>query len=617
MHKNLFDIQHRSLKCQDVHFLEASAGTGKTYAIEHLFARLIIEASLPIDKILVVTFTRAAARELKMRIRSTLIRTKEWLLDPNPGLDYLVEIQENGVVDDAVKKIDAALVCFDLAQIFTLHGFCHRLLSEFSFECKIAKELAPPEQSLPSFYYNMVVLDYLLQGILPRDYSPEQLKILLKKAQDDPFRLIGKIVSLLNSEIEIASYPSLYELHEKFRAKLHDFPDVEEERLIDDFNRLSANYKGMKNTDFQEQLAAITAIVQERICSREAFEKLISDKEWFLDQMRPEHLKIKRAPLNEESLNYPGIFDKMRKDLLPWIKEAGSPIKILLRLAKDCQARAEQGIIAQECFSPDQMLRRVDAALDSPAFLEAVRSKYKAAIIDEFQDTDPIQWRIFKRAFLGHLETVCLVGDPKQSIYAFRSADIYTYLDAAEALGKENHKYLDTNFRSAPALIAALNCLFSAPKGKGWIPLPRLQRVMPVDPVKAGSKAADLSPLVSRGAIHFFLAHAERGRSGQWPSRVTEENQLFPFLASEIRDIQRKRNVPFEEMAILVKDRFQAQRLLVYFEGQGIPSAFRRGENISHSDALSAFKECLEAVLAPSDLSSPQKAMGWDIDRMG
>jgi exodeoxyribonuclease V beta subunit len=564
-----------------------------------------------------VTFTRAAARELKMRIRSTLIRTKEWLLDPNPGLDYLVQIQEKGIGDDAVKKIDAALVCFDLAQIFTLHGFCHRLLSEFSFECKIAKELAPPEQSLPSFFYKKVVHDYLLQGMLSRDYSPEQLKILLKKAHDDPFRLIGKIVSLLNSEMEIAPYPSLYELHEKFTARLQAFPNIEGERLIDDFNRLSANYKGMKDAVFQEQLAAINAIVQERTCSREAFEKLISDKDWFLDQMRPQHLKIKRTLLNEDSLNYPGIFDKMREDLLPWIKEAGSPIKILLRLAKDCQAHAMQAIIARECFSPDQMLRRVDAALDSPPFLEAVRNKYKAAIIDEFQDTDPIQWRIFKRAFLGHLETVCLVGDPKQSIYAFRSADIYTYLDAAKALGKENHKYLDTNFRSAPALITALNCLFSAPQGKGWISLPRLQRAMPVDPVKAGSKAAGLSPLVSRGAIHFFLAHAERGRSGQWPSRQTEENQLFPFLASEIRDIQQKRNVPFEEMAILVKDRFQAQRLLVYFEGQGIPSAFRRGENISHSDALSAFKECFEAVLAPSDLKILKKAMAgiliqWD-----
>jgi exodeoxyribonuclease V beta subunit len=353
----------------------------------------------------------------------------------------------------------------------------------------------------------------------------------------------------------------------------------------------------------------LLAIVHEKTCSREQFGNLLSDEEWCLDRMLPENLKVKGKPCNA-SLHYPGLLASLRQDLLPLIKAASCPMKILLRLAKDCQMHARELFVHLECFSPDQMLRLLDTALDSTPFLEAVRKKYAAAIIDEFQDTDPIQWKIFKRAFIGALDTLCLVGDPKQSIYAFRSADIYTYLDAASALGKEKHKYLDTNYRSAPVLVHALNQLFSSPKGEGWLALPRIQRAMPVDPVKAGSKEIDKCSLLCRGAIHFFIGSAKRGRGAQWPSNEMEENVLFPFLASEIWALKQKRDVPWEEIAVLVKDRFQAMRLLTYFKQYSIPSSFRRGENISGSDALFAFKDCLEAVLNPSDLSTLKIALG-------
>lgn len=577
--KTLFDIHDPDLNVEGMHFLEASAGTGKTYTIEHLVARLILEAGINIEQILVVTFTRAAARELRTRIRATLLRTREALDVP--------ELQ---------KKIDAALICFDAAQIFTLHGFCHRILSEFSFECRVAGELAPVEDVSLPIYYKKLVTEQLLEGLSPRDFCPEQLRIALHLVKNDPARLINKIVSLLSTDGQIADYPSLEENYLRFSAALQRLSYREE-----DFALLSACYKGMNNSAFPDQVARLTGLVQKGACTQREFEQLLTTDTFFLEQLTPENLKKRSTPPKQS------MFLEWREYLWPPLKEASSPMKIVLRLAKQCQARK-----SPDSFSPDEMLHRVNQALESPAFAEAVRRKYQAAIIDEFQDTDPVQWSIFKRAFVGHLKTVYLVGDPKQSIYAFRSADIYTYLDAAKSFGKENHKYLDTNFRSSPSLIQALNALFSAPQGKGWISLPRIRDAMPVDPVKAGVKRPD----ASSSPIHFFFAQGDSRRGTVWPTKDTEEQQLFPFIASKIHEL-----TVSEEIAVLVKDRFQAERLISFLKTHHIPASFRKGESLLESAAFRAFKECLQAVLAPSHLSTLKIVLAgplfrWDEHRL-
>src|SRR5690606_15460837 len=124
-------------------------------------------------------------------------------------------------------------------------------------------------------------------------------------------------------------------------------------------------------------------------------------------------------------------------------------------------------------------------AIDVPKFKAKVRQKYQAAIIDEFQDTDKVQWDIFQKLFIEEpLQALYLVGDPKQSIYRFRKADIYTYLAARVTLGEENAYVLDTNYRSSKSLVSALNALFERP----FLYLPKLKEILPFYPVKAGSQ---------------------------------------------------------------------------------------------------------------------------------
>ena len=597
-----FCIQDRNLDILDWHFLQASAGTGKTFAIEHLFARLLIQTDMRIEEILVVTFTRAATRELKMRIRSSLLQAKDALLTQTCKSDYLKAVCENGQQEIALKRIDAALVCFDTAQIFTLHAFCHRMLNEFAFESKIGSQLAPIEKMHISSYYRQLVRDFLLNKFNSTDYSPQQIRLLLKKMHNDPGRLVERIVDLLSSQCQIATYPTPDQICQEIAVKLKGFAQVVPDLYMQDLEKLCACYKGMKG--YEQQGLLWMRLLQERLCSSSLLEEMLREKEWFLDKMHSANQKVRAKLPSLDSLHYPGLFSKLREEILPLIKEASSPIKTLLRIAKDCRRQIESSFRCKEYLSPDRIVSCMQESIAFPSFVEAVRKKYKAMIVDEFQDTDLHQWKIIKEIFLEHLEVICLVGDPKQSIYAFRSADIYTYLDAALSLGKDKQKSLDVNFRSTPQLIAALNSLFSAPRSP-WLTLPKIKGFLPFTPVKAGREDSKELLAQARGSIHFFVSSAQKGRG----STLQAEERLFFFIASEINTVRRSRQLPWEEIAVLIKDRFQAARLLGYLSAQGIPACFRRGKSLTQSVALYAFKEFMQALLDPHDSSKLKIAL--------
>ncbi|MBI2810822.1 MAG: UvrD-helicase domain-containing protein, partial [Candidatus Melainabacteria bacterium] len=279
--------------------------------------------------------------------------------------------------------------------------------------------------------------------------------------------------------------------------------------------------------------------------------------------------------------------------LLPLIDSAKDPSKIFLRVARDLKEKRDALLESQEKFSPDDLLLKVEKALALPEFVERVQKKYRAAIIDEFQDTDPVQWNIFQKLFLSHNTAVTLVGDPKQSIYGFRNADVYTYLQAADAMGEKAKKHLDTNYRSTPALVSALNHLFSH---ADWMRLPG-RGALAVLPVQAGKQAAP----DAAAPITFFVAEGEK-------SSERMQKKVLPFLASEISILHE--TIPYHEIAILVKDRFQGANVVDYLKDCGIPASFKRGASITDSIAYAAFKEVLVAVCFPYDMGKIKTALG-------
>jgi exodeoxyribonuclease V beta subunit len=255
----------------------------------------------------------------------------------------------------------------------------------------------------------------------------------------------------------------------------------------------------------------------------------------------------------------------------------------------------------EEILRFDDLLTRMQQASKEKKFLDGVQEKYSAAIVDEFQDTDPVQWDIFQSLFLNDSMRLFLVGDPKQSIYAFRQADIYTYLAAVKAVGEDNQFTLNTNYRSSPLLVKALNTLFSQGTGE-WMALPKWDRFLTYSPVDAGRSKAELDLQDGFGAVHFFMAE---GSSEQ----KMECACFFPFIAQEIRKLNGL-GCAFKQCAILVSDRYQMKRAQKFLEERGIPVSLQRAECLADSPAIPAFRELLLAVLAPRHSSALKIALG-------
>jgi exodeoxyribonuclease V beta subunit len=605
----LFDVLSRHLNVFEPHFLEASAGTGKTFAIEHLVTRLLIESDPPflIEQILVVTFTRAATRELKSRIRRTLVQAKENLFLKNPILDYLQAVIEQGeeAVQLAIEKLDAALICFDSAQIFTLHGFCHRLLKEFAFEAEVGMQISDPDEADHLPLLQRVIKTHLQEQLCPSAYSPEQIQALLKRAKKDPRRMISSLAALVGSGKEIADIPSHAELLEQFLQEIKKLPLVDQDLFKEDLSLLTPQYKLMAGKEIPSQITAFTEVLSSKECSQKQFDRFARD-DFFLKKMSPDNQKVRAKFPEPSQLHYPLLVEHLRKNLLPLLEEAANPSRIFLRVAKDLQKKSQLLLEEQGRFSPDALLLKVEEALQKPKFVKSVQQKFRAAIIDEFQDTDPIQWKIFKQLFLSKIDSVCLVGDPKQSIYSFRNADLHVYMEAAKAMGPYARKHLGTNFRSTAPLVEGLNLLFSKAK-KGWMDLPGQEEPLDVMPVKAGAKIAaeGVEP-----PVQFFVATDKKGRSKKFPTAAVMQNKVFPFLVSEILKLHREKGIQYHDVAILVKDRFQSKDVIDYLKECGIPASSKRGGSILETPAYFVLKEILEAACAPYDMSRIKAALG-------
>jgi exodeoxyribonuclease V beta subunit len=183
-----FDVLHRSLELQQNYLLEASAGTGKTFSIQHLVVRLLI-GSIALPEILVVTFTRESTRILKSRIRRNIDDAIAFLTQPDLESipDYLAHVIEQGepAATQAKKRLQEALFVFDQAQIFTIHSFCARMLNQFSMESGTNFHSKCSEDPLHDGELIQIINDYFRSEVVPGKYSRSLLELYLK---EDPYR---------------------------------------------------------------------------------------------------------------------------------------------------------------------------------------------------------------------------------------------------------------------------------------------------------------------------------------------------------------------------------------------------------------------------------------------
>ncbi|MDF2550328.1 MAG: hypothetical protein K0S07_1395, partial [Chlamydiales bacterium] len=437
--------------------------------------------------------------------------------------------------------------------------------------------------------------------------------LLLKKFQGDPKRLALSLTQAATQREPLYQLPKRRQLDVHLKSKVEGIKKIiqgqGEAILFDGEARLKEALKGTRLRS-QKELAALQQLLQllqdpDALATSEALGSLEPSLASFSSKCKGK-LEELESPLGF-------LFKFLSHDLFPFLKTYYSLESIFFRLACRLQERFQTVLEREEMLLPDDLLKKLLLAAEKKEARDYIKERYRAVIIDEFQDTDPIQWSIFKKVFLEEEWNgrIYLVGDPKQSIYRFRGADIYTYLSAIDHLGREAMATLSVNYRADPEMIEALNALFHPESLQGFFSLPRQGRALKISPLSSGGRTEPLSLNDGKGSIH--LIDALPPKSAQYGLlKPLEENLFFPYLAREIHHLKRE-GIPLSKMAILIKDRYQASRLTDYLKKCQIAAESARGRSLADSKALPGLVEILEPCLAPKKLELVRTALGGEL----
>ncbi|UOG31230.1 UvrD-helicase domain-containing protein [Leptospira noguchii] len=285
-----------------------------------------------------------------------------------------------------------------------------------------------------------------------------------------------------------------------------------------------------------------------------------------------------------------------------------------------------------EWMSYDQMILKTRDSLENPRLKKALQSRYKVGILDEFQDTDGVQYEIFKRLFLESDEerALYLIGDPKQSIYGFRGADIGIYLQAKEELKKQKAEEisLNVNYRSVPELIRAYNEIFGGKSGKQSF-FPILEQSVPIqyEPVFAPEKNIKilLSTKHKEGPIQIVQFAGRdfwntQDAKNAWAQFISEEiltlihkKNPFTYQVAEGDSRYVEKKLKLREIAVLVKSKSEGKLAEQFLKLRGIPCSFYKQEGIYQSVESYQISNIFECLLDPNKPSSYRKLLLGDL----
>jgi len=502
--------------------IEASAGTGKTYSIERIVEKLLLEpriingestTPLNLSEILIVTFTDKACSELKFRLRNSLLT-----------LYKKERNKDNSYISERVLLLKSLFSKFDENAIYTIHGFCKKNLQEFAFESGFPFSFEVTETSL--------LISAVLQEIFRGDNDLEQLASLFDAFSDfDKLKkyvqgimessLIMRYFFLLNSE-SIDSFKNRY-------ATIYPDGELIQNSVLDSDKTIY--FRNLYNL----------------------FHKLA--------------VKLSKYKNSKNLITFDDMIFNLHNELV--VKE-------------------------------------------NPVLLDALRNRYKVVIIDEFQDTDRQQWEIFQKIFLndetGH--TIFLVGDPKQSIYRFREADLNVYFEAINKISYK--KDLVCNYRSTPILTNALNNLFN------YGPLFKHDDMINYENVRSGTdlKVAEfykgdekIVPVefVDLGNNSTISETSEKlGKYiVSYISLITGDNSEYGFLDKE----GIKTKVALKDIVVLTKNNQQCLTLQKQLEQYSIPSVIRTKETVFSSEEAKDTLVLLNAIKNPYDVGLIKKSL--------
>jgi exodeoxyribonuclease V beta subunit len=656
--------------------LEASAGTGKTYSITTLFLRLVAEPPSgcgpdPVtpSQILVVTFTDAATAQMRERIRARLRSAldeleraalqPEWdpedeseesrawreSRDPDGVLRLLIRNgRAKGAMEHCARRVRDALEGFDELTISTLHGFCQRMLlrnafeSGTEFDCELSADLEPLVAD--------IVLDYWMR--VTWDLEPDLLRVLRKRAGLDHLKKVAS---------RVASDPDLWVLPEAGSF------DREARRQWRGLLERAASEWDREGPDLLDALVAACeskAKADKRLSGTWYSAKKLAGtagrlREWLDDALThgPDVWTRKDDQPSQDPfypvkllgwghISGPGTVKGMTAPEVPGVSrtfqeilegrdaQRDNELAFLMEIRRGLIAEVRRVLPIRKAERHlqgfDDLLRNLRDALAKSgagdALREAIRRQYRVAIIDEFQDTDPVQWDIFRRVFGDDPEArLVLIGDPKQAIYGFRQADVEAYLEACRVLSERGGRLggLTTNWRSDGPLVEAINHLYGDRLGDGFgregIAYPHVgfpeehARAPWTCPGDAGTWGAPLRlALVTRPDPE---KQQDRDVAGAFAVHFTA-GDILAFLDSGIvldRPGRKADRVRPGDVAVIVRTHRQGRAMARALQRLGIPCVRRGQETVLRSEEARELLRILDGILAPRDRSAVRTAL--------
>ena len=658
-------------------FIEASAGTGKTHALTTLVARLVIEEGWPIDRILVVTFTRAATAELRDRIRRVLgmlldaVRARLREAAPPagrespaglpgpaepPGLEAhgpavdprareLLAAWEDraGDIDFALaaRRLEGAMHDIDRANVFTIHGFCQRVLADLAFEsglsfgCEVGGEGGEAVAAAVRDFWRrrmypastLLMRHAVENGFLPRALaawvSRRRAKVGAEVVGGDPpaqpldacEATWGGAFDAVRSQWESQ--------RDTFRAEILEGPWLNRQR-----------YRTPRSKADLAALEALFSASEPRLPAEGAAGRYGREQ---LSHACKRGFAVPDSPLFDAFDRLEEASEALRAVYDQWLRWARREALAEVRQSVRRRIRTDR-ILAW-----DDLLIELDHALGSAGgerLAARIRREFPCALIDEYQDTDPVQARIFSRIYAGAAQSpqaaatlgpegegasargermrpgpFIVVGDPKQSIYRFRGADVFAYLAARRSATGRLH--LDRNWRSVPPLVEAVNAVFSgaAPfvtSGIGYRPVAAAGA--PLGPLRLANQGVpaplefQLLPRVRDGK-----ALAKKDVLPVVAGAAAEEIARLLELAGRGEAVVEDRPLAGADLAVLVRTREQGRLMAGALRERGVRSVEIDDGSVFHTREAEQLERLLWALADPGREPRVRGALAGDL----
>lgn len=613
--------------------IEASAGTGKTWNIGGLYLRLLLEKQLEVKQILVVTFTRAATAELRDRIRGRIDKALSYLNGTDDLADdtFLLELigrqlDAGGLETELASRLQLAFESFDQASIFTIHSFCQQALATTAFSAGAAFTVRTETddgemvlEAVQDFWRRHIADGHLSPAFSAwldkKRITPEKLALLLRRHLRKPLAQV-RWPDGVDAARNRDDNPDAMTLVQAFHEARVCWDECREEVL---------EVMASSSADLNQQRYKPAAIES----AFGAFDRLFATGDPFgmVDSVGKTELLTtsKLAASTKKDRTTPEhLFFGLAETLVIECQQTEADLSIawmrlLKRFLEETAASLKAKKQEKRVVAFDDMLTDLYKALhnpDLPWLPGVLRQQFPAALIDEFQDTDPLQYAIFRSIYGESDLPVFMVGDPKQAIYSFRNADLHTYFAARAEV--DYHYTLPENHRSISGLIDACNTVFSVnsraflQSGLDFLPVRRGNREQP--------ELLDLSATEPASSLTIWRLPDE---NGEWIERSRAKERSVEATADEIARLLNAsaegklaiggKPVCAGDMAVLVRSHREAAMMGEALSRRGIGSVSLSHDSVFASREARELESVLAALLSPGSESLLKAALSTEM----